>query len=143
MDVSELKHQHDAIARVAAKLEQAVSAESLPQAVGALRWQLARLLMAHLALEDRILYPAMQRATDPETRATVARFSTEMGGLADSFPAYMRDWSDDRIASQWQDFCSATRSILAALRARVEQENSVLYPLAARIESKAMQRKAG
>jgi hemerythrin-like domain-containing protein len=143
MDVAELKRQHDEIAKVAAKLDQAVAIHSLPQAVGGLRWQLARLLMAHLALEDHILYPTMQRATDPETRATVARFSTEMGGLAERFSAYMRDWSDDRVVSQWNDFCGETRAILTALRARVDQENGVLYPLAARIESKAGRRKAG
>ena len=59
MDMMALRGQHEQISLTARQLAQATSDTATPQSVAALRWSLARQLIAHLALEDRILYPAM------------------------------------------------------------------------------------
>lgn len=143
MDVSELKRQHDEIGRVAQELAAAVANLDQHQPIAALRWELARLLMTHLAMEDRLFYPAMQRLPDAEARATAAAFQTEMGGLSGTFAAYMRCWTDDRVTAEWPTFCVDTQNLLFALAQRIERENSQLYPLATRAVPDGPQRKAG
>ncbi|WP_336969979.1 hemerythrin domain-containing protein [Sphingobium aromaticiconvertens] len=140
MDVSELKWQHDEIGRAAGALVAAVANPGQHQPIAALRWELARLLMTHLAMEDRLFYPAMQRLPNAEARATATAFQAEMGGLSDAFGTYMRNWTDDRVTAEWPAFCAETQTLLRTLAQRIERENSELYPLAARSESR---RKAG
>lgn len=137
MDMAELRRQHDEISHTAHRLAQATADRANPRSVGAIRWQLARQLMAHLALEDRILYPAMQRAADERTRTTAATLQTETGALAESFSRYMTAWSDDRVAREWTDFCVETQAIIRALSERVDRENRTLYPLADKVDDSA------
>lgn len=130
MDIDELREQHQGLAVIASQLKRAVSDESTTRSVGALRWQFARQLMAHLALEDHIFYPEMHRATDEAARALALRIQGEVGGLAADFAAYMTRWNDDRVAREWRNFCYDTREILNALGIRVRKEEELLYPLA-------------
>ncbi|GBH29507.1 hemerythrin domain-containing protein [Sphingobium xenophagum] len=137
MDMTELRRQHDEISHTAHRLALATADHANPRSVGAIRWQLARQLMGHLALEDRILYPALQRADDAHTRTTAAALQAETGALAESFSSYMTAWSDDRVAREWADFCIATQAVIRALTERVDRENRTLYPLADRIDNSA------
>ena len=130
MDLTELRRQHEEISLTAKQLMQATANPAHPGQVGAIRWQLARQLIAHLALEDRILYPALQRSPHADVRDTAARLQNETGALADAFSTYMAAWSDDRVARDWGGFCAETRRILTALTDRIDRENRRLYPLA-------------
>lgn len=130
MDMEELRRQHADVMAIAAQLAAAVADETTPQSVGALRWRLARRLLAHLAIEDDHFYPAMLSHHDPAARATANRFQSEMGTLSAAFTTYMAAWTDLQIAEQWPRFCKDTLRILDALAKRVEQENTRLYPLA-------------
>ncbi|HUD91975.1 hemerythrin domain-containing protein [Sphingobium sp.] len=128
--MSTLRRQHDEISLTARLLRQAISDDRLPRGVAGLRWQLARQLMAHLALEDGILYPSLERSPNRETREQAIVLRKETGALADRFAIYLATWSDDRIVDEWLAFCIETRQILDALDARIERENRLLYPLA-------------
>ena len=74
-----LQKQHDEIEAMAARFRQAIADDNVPQRLGTLRWQFARLLMAHLALEDRIFYPNMQRQRHEKLRSTAARLGKSNG----------------------------------------------------------------
>lgn len=128
--MQELRRQHADIMAIAAELASAVADEACPKSVGALRWRLARRLLAHLAIEDDHFYPAMLSHRDVAARVTASRFQSEMGTLSAAFTQYMAEWTDLQIAEHWPRFCTETRAILAALSKRVEQENGRLYPLA-------------
>ncbi|RVT43087.1 hemerythrin domain-containing protein [Sphingobium algorifonticola] len=130
MDIDELRRQHADVIAIAEQLAEAVADDTQPRSVSALRWRLARLLLAHLAIEDDHFYPAMLARGNAAARATASRFQSEMGTLSAAFTRYMAAWTDPEIAAQWPRFCVETRAILAALGRRVEQENVLLYPLA-------------
>ena len=130
MGIDELRRQHQELTRLARQLLEAVEDCATQQGIGTVRWQLARQLMAHLALEDRIFYPAMQRLPDERARMTARRLEGEMGMLAQNFSAYMQRWDDDHIARHWAEFCHETRELLGLLKKRIEQEEQLLYPLA-------------
>ena len=130
MDVNELRRQHQNLRIIASRLLSAVKDSGTQQSVGAIRWHLAREVMAHLAVEDRLFYPAMQRVTDERARKEALRLQAETGMLAKDFSAYMYRWSDDQVARQWSEFCVDTRQIITRLAGRMDQEERLLFPLA-------------
>ncbi|WP_313809407.1 hemerythrin domain-containing protein, partial [Sphingobium sp.] len=131
MDLDELRRQHDEIEALTVRFRQAIADDGNPQRLGTLRWQFARLLMAHLALEDRIFYPNMQRQAHARLRDTAARLEIEMAPIANDFSAYMSRWSDDRIEREWADFCRESREILNVILKRMHKEERLLMPLLA------------
>ncbi len=136
MDIHLLRQQHDDLAIVAGELLSAISSETY-QSVATLRWKLARELIVHLGVEDRLLYPALIDSPNRTTALLASQFKAEMGGLADAFTSYMATWDSQRMVREWPDFCRETRAILALLRARMERENSELYPQAQLAVSRA------
>ena len=144
MDLTELCRQHEELHLLAGRLSRAVADDSAPQGIGALRWQFARLLMAHLALEDRIFYPGVQRMADEQLRTAAQHLQIEMGPLAEAFAAYMTRWSDHRIADEWADFCQETRDIVKSLTNRIDREERTLIPLLNKnLDSPVSVRRAG
>ena len=131
MDLAQLQAQHVAVEKLANQFLSLIADDRLARPLGTLRWQLARELMAHLALEDRIFYPSMQRQAHAQLRDTAARLQVEMGPLAASFSRYMSRWSDDRIAREWCDFCRESRQMIDAVLNRMRKEENLLMPLLA------------
>lgn len=103
----------------------APSAE-LASARGLLRETLVR----HLKCEDWALYPRLRAADDPELVRITREFEQEMGDLAVDFVAYDDQWTSERVAAGWPDFCRETRIIFDMLALRIEREERELYPLA-------------
>ncbi len=129
MDTQTLRKQHDEIGETSEGLINAVIARDRLE-VAKCRWRLARVLIAHLAIEDKWLYPMLIRSGSPRASAMAASFQHEMGGLAAAFHAYMQNWSEDRITGEWEGFQTATWALVEALDLRVRRENTELYPLA-------------
>jgi hypothetical protein len=129
MDIDAIRLQHDSISEHAAALMAAVSNPTYVP-VAAIRWKLARELIAHLVVEDRWLYPALITTMDRKTADIAERFKDEMGGLAGAFTSYMSKWNDQRIVAEWPAYCAETKTLLASLANRILRENGELYPLA-------------
>ncbi len=129
MDTSALRKQHDDIGKTSEELIKAIMSGDRG-AVAALRWRLARELIAHLAVEDRWLYPMMIRDGSPKAATAALNFKREMGGLAEAFNQYMSAWHDQRIAEEWDSFRVATWKLVEVLDVRIRRENMELYPLA-------------
>lgn len=128
MDTQTLRKQHDEIGEMSEALINAVIARDRLE-VAKCRWRLARVLIAHLAVEDKWLYPALVRDSSPRVSALALNFQREMGGLASDFNTYMLEWSEDRITSEWEAFQTATWALIEALDLRIRRENIELYPL--------------
>jgi iron-sulfur cluster repair protein YtfE (RIC family) len=132
MDIGHLRSQHQELSQTVSELSSAITSDRAAQNVAPLRWKMARQLIGHLALEDKIFYPTVQRLADKHIRDTARRLEEEMGPLADAFSAYMARWTDERIAREWLSFCAETREILKALTRRIDTEERLLYPLVER-----------
>jgi iron-sulfur cluster repair protein YtfE (RIC family) len=95
--------------------------------------KLNALLRVHFAIEDSTLYPAMISGADREAAALAFQFSEEMGALAATVEDFARRWSGpSAIAAVFDEFRDEATALLAALGARMERENDLLYPLAER-----------
>lgn len=96
--------------------------------------QLAGKLLVHLAAEDYGLYPKMIESGNKEASSTAKKFQDEMGGLKGAFQEYYSAWNKPAaIQGDPAGFIEQTQGVFEALGARVEKENTVLYPLADRL----------
>ncbi len=120
--------EHAAIEAVAADLlHHAAERPASIAAIARTRWQFSRLLLAHLAKEDRLLHPQLQRGGSPEAADLSRRFEAEMGGLAEAFKRFMTTWDGDRIAADPDAFERDALTIVTALSARIHREETQLY----------------
>ena len=100
-----------------------------PLHIFALRHELSSTLIAHLKVEDWLLYPPLINSPDSQIAETARAFSDEMGGLADAYRAHCEQWTAEAIAADWAGYCVHCRHILDALTIRITRENCELYPL--------------
>ena len=114
MDLQQLQSQHDALDLLAGRFLTLVDDDGVARPLGTLRWQFARELMAHLALEDQFFYPAMQRQPHVPLQEMAARLQT-----------------DDRIAREWPEFCRESRYMVETILNRMRKEEQLLMPLLA------------
>jgi iron-sulfur cluster repair protein YtfE (RIC family) len=87
-------------------------------------------LGVHLAMEDKVLYPELMKASDPNIKATSEKFAMEMGGIAEAFTAYASKWTENTVRLDPAGFINETNGIFGVLSKRVGEEESVLYPMA-------------
>jgi len=133
MDIDTFIRQHADIDAIVTELGRAINMDERNLAA-ATRWKLARKLVAHLALEDKLLYPALIASNDRETATLAHGMQAEMGNLAERFQSYMEKWDNSSITEQWSAFRDETQIILTALRKRISKENHVVYPAYERLK---------
>ena len=87
-------------------------------------------LSVHLAAEDKYLYPALQKDPAAHIQQLAAKFSREMGTLADVYKAYRdRFMLTSQIEADPALFLQETARVLQALSNRLQKEDKELYPL--------------
>lgn len=135
--IEALRRQHEAAEEMAAAIVATITAyrdeyDAIPIArqIG----KLNALLRVHFAYEDSILYPLMTGSGNRDATALARQFGDEMGMLADEFEEFVRRWSGPTvIAGMFDLFREEATVLFAALGARIERENDLLYPLAERL----------
>ncbi|GAB3792812.1 hemerythrin domain-containing protein [Dyella agri] len=136
MDIEKLRRQHGELLLAIGGLRELVQAGAREHAT-AIHDQLVAISSAiklHLAVEDRVLYPAMEHAADSDVARTSRQFREEMGGLAAAYAAFAGRWSlSTRIAQDPQGFRDDANAVFKALHQRIQRENKELYPLAERV----------
>lgn len=129
----QLRRDHRDLADMASDLMRRTSSAQLadPGGLGKCRWQLARALTRHLAMEDAHVYARLSDDPRPGVAAIARRYRQELGALRDQFQAHMVEWTGDAITRDWAGYCKAVRILVAALEARIQCEDDELYPLIA------------
>jgi hypothetical protein len=127
------RRQHAEIAEVAEDITAALDAKELASGAEIMSGLLSVLggkLTIHLAMEDKGLYPRLLRHPHPKVRDLAKRFMSEMGGIQAAFGEYLARWRDPALIQKMPDeFIKETRTLLAALSARVSREDNDLYPI--------------
>jgi hypothetical protein len=93
--------------------------------------RLRHLMVAHLELEERVLYPALECSASPILQRKASRYRTHMLPIGDRFIEACRTWcapgaisaSPTRFIDEWSAACET-------LRMRMESEDEDLYALA-------------
>lgn len=136
MDIDRFKHQHtDILQRIDAlrKLTHggvAANSHSIAQQLK----ELGKVVTLHLAIEDRILYPAVQKAEDAHIASMGAAYQEEMKGIANGYIRFTQKWSDAaRLASEPEAFREAANTVLKNVYLRMQRENREFYPAIERL----------
>jgi hypothetical protein len=138
-DIRKVREDHATLARILGRLSDAIARETPPPSVELydLRRELTSTLLAHLKLEDWVLYPTLAKHADGEVAALGKRFSDEMTGLSGIYTAYSEKWGATAIDADWSGYRADTAVVIEALTNRIIRENRELLPVAERIERAA------
>ncbi len=129
--VDTLTAQHQQVVHLATQINEAISPQGDTQRLRSLLDALTTGLLAHLALEDKSLYPALivaaEAAGDANQLALVRSFSENMQRISTGLKGFLQRHSGTSLdlalfQKEWKD-------ILAVLTQRIQSEERVLYPL--------------
>jgi hemerythrin-like domain-containing protein len=85
----------------------------------------------HLATEDKVLYPALEKHKDPKVQAMAKQYATEMGQIKTVFEAYLGRYpTAQAIEGAAANWVKETKDLFAVLGKRIDKENNELYAAA-------------
>jgi hemerythrin-like domain-containing protein len=85
----------------------------------------------HLATEDKVLYPNLEKHKDAKVQQMAKQFAAEMGQIKTVFEAYLAKYpTAQAIESHAADWVKETKDLFTVLGKRIERENNELYAAA-------------
>ncbi|NYT25664.1 hemerythrin domain-containing protein [Alcaligenaceae bacterium] len=131
MEIDRFKHQHvDILQRIDAL--RALAHGGIEKNASLIAEQvhgLGTVVKLHLAIEDRILYPAVRKAQDARIAAMGETYQEEMKGIANACIRFTMKWSDSgRVAGEPESFRSEANTVLKDVYQRMQRENREFYP---------------
>ena len=92
--------------------------------------ELKRVLVAHLDLEDKMLYPSLSKSDKPKAKELGEKFSEEMLGISKVALAFFGKYMDESISDlvKSSEFRKELDEVIKAVTKRVEAEENILYP---------------
>lgn len=136
--INNLEAEHHAMAAMMLRLVNMVEGFQGPDQAYAITVDLAKLahlLRLHLATEDEWFYPAMMNADDPRAASLAATYNDEVGGLAERFEIFLRQWNSSTVIDLGFDrFRAELLGLLHQIEDRIGWEDNELYPLARLLE---------
>lgn len=101
-----------------------------------MRSRLMGILVVHLAMEDRVMYPQLMASPNVILATVAKRYQLEVGDYKSQLNIYLEHWrTAEEIQSNPPVFIHETRRILGVLVQRIERENGELYPLIENVQS--------
>lgn len=140
MDIDRFKHQHvDILQRIDALRELAHGGIEKNALLIAEQVQgLGTVVKLHLAIEDRILYPAVRQARDARIAAMGESYQQEMKGIANACIRFVAKWSDPgRVTDEPEVFRSEANTVLRNVYQRMQRENREFYPAIEQMQATA------
>jgi hypothetical protein len=131
MKIDKFKHQHVEILsgiaalRTLAKNGIRDNAAAIAERIVAM----SSLIKLHLAVEDSVLYPALQRSGDVQLAGMGRQYQEEMKNIATAYMRFARRWNiGAAVAHDPEAFRLDANQVLKTLHARMQRENTEFYP---------------
>jgi hypothetical protein len=128
--IPQLKKEHVEIMHSFESIKEGVSKGDVGDSdlINELR-ELKNVLVAHLDLEDKMLYPALSNSKDKKAKDLGKKFSEEMLGISKValafFGKYMSETISDLMKSS--EFRKELDDVIKAVTKRVDAEENILY----------------
>lgn len=131
MNIDKFKHQHidilSGIATLRALARAGVEGNATAIANGIVA--MSGTIKLHLAVEDQVLYPALQRGGNAELARLGRQFQSEMESIASAYDAFARRWNTaDSVRRDAQGFRDQANVVLRKVHERMQRENHDFYP---------------
>lgn len=131
MQIDKFKHQHGDIKRRIAELRDLARAgadthaEAIAQGIVAM----SALIKLHLAVEDQVLYPALQAERQSDLARLARHYQSDMVPIAAAYDAFARRWNtSQRVREDAQGFRDDANLVLRKLHERMLREDREFYP---------------
>lgn len=83
----------------------------------------------HLAVEDKVLYPALKETGDASLAQMGKKYQDEMTSIAHAYLSFARRWNTSvTLSSKPEEFRSDANNVLRILWDRMRKENTEFYP---------------
>jgi len=136
MTLQRFEHDHHEILDGIHQLRKLIATgiEHNAEAITELLKRMSASIKLHLAVEDRVVYPALANSGRPELAAMGRFYQEEMGGLAQAYTEFAGRWNlPNRVAADPAGFRKEANAVFKALFLRTKREESELYPAYARM----------
>ena len=131
MQIDKFKNQHGDIKRRIGELRDlaragaAANAEAIALGIVAM----SALIKLHLAVEDQVLYPALQRGGNVELARLGRQYQSEMASIASAYDAFARRWNTaENVRRNAQGFRNEANVVLRSVFERMQREDHDFYP---------------
>jgi iron-sulfur cluster repair protein YtfE (RIC family) len=132
MNIDKFKQQHLEILSCISTLRSLVRSGigNNAEEIAKLIVMMSSTIKLHLAVEDKILYPALQNANNVSLASMGKRFQDEMTSIAHAYLTFARKWNTAAIVSHNPEgFRSDANSVLRTLYDRMRKEDTDFYPV--------------
>lgn len=136
MDIDRFQQQHAQILSLISRMREQAhrGIEENAREIASHVRVLKSVVVAHLQVEDTLLYPRMQRLTGSTVARLAQQFQTEMKPLASQFVDFVERWSsEEAVRAKPDGFRQEANLVLRALHQRIQREEADFYPQAAAI----------
>lgn len=97
---------------------------------------LAQVVTQHLAIEDRILYPTLEKSGDARVADMSRRYQDDMQGIASAFIKFAHQWGNaTQLARDPEGFRTQANTVLKDIYQRMLRENREFYPAIEALQS--------
>jgi hypothetical protein len=129
---SKLYEEHRELLVIIGRIETMIAQPVPPEAhmLAHMRWQLARLLTTHLASEDALVRLPLVDSRNLEIQAALDTYDRDLQKLRADFAEHNFRWSPAAALADWGAYGQAAGRLIQRLRARIEWEEGVIYPMA-------------
>lgn len=131
MNIDKFKHQHLDILSAIGELRELVQsgisehAADIAQRIVAM----SGIVKLHLAVEDRLLYPALEASGNKALAGMSQRYRSEMEGIAGSYLHFAAKWNTAlHLSTEPDAFRQEANHVLKALYERMKREDREFYP---------------
>jgi len=131
MNIDKFKQEHVAILSAIDQLRELARSGVAPQsqAIAEQIVAMSGLIKLHLAVEQRVLYPAVQACGVASVARLGRQYENDMQGIAGDYLAFAGRWNTAaRLAQEPDAFRSEANLVLHALYQRMRREDTELYP---------------
>ena len=131
MNIDKFKHQHIDILGAIAALRKLVQAgiENHAADIASRIVAMSGMIKLHLAVEDNVLYPALEASGNSSLAHMSRHYREEMDGISGAYLAFAARWNTARqLLDQPETFRSQANEVLKTLFERMRKEDREFYP---------------
>lgn len=134
MLINRLTREHDKLRLLGAELLELMETPTPcdPAELARRRWNLARMVHMHLALEERQLFASLASDLRPEVRVASAKARARVEHLHAHYAKHVEHWTAEAVTARWDLFQVAVRTLVRRMNSALAKEEEELFPLVPR-----------
>jgi len=128
--LNRLRQHHLAISTLLIALEELCQDQQPDMAkLNVVRRELTRASRARSAYLNATIYPQLMHSCPPDKRMALEKLKSEGLIMLVRSGDHIRHWTPRQIQADWRGYCRASATARADMRARIDREAQLLYPL--------------